>query len=68
MDDRQTSKDADNNHLRDAAYVNPPETPKSESVSDSDPEDNIPLARMIKKISKKEKRLRISLLYNYKMA
>ena len=49
MDDRQTSKDADNNHLRDAAYVNPPEAPKSESVSDSDPEDNIPLARMIKK-------------------
>ena len=49
MGDRQTSKDANNNHLRDAVYVIPPEAPKSESVSDSDPEDNIPLARMIKK-------------------
>ena len=41
MDDRQTSKDANNNHVRDAAYVIPPEAPKSENVSDSDPEDPI---------------------------
>ena len=35
--------------MGDAAYVIPPEASESKSDSDSDPEDNIPLARMIKK-------------------
>ena len=41
------SKDVNNTRLRDASYVIPPKAPESES--DSDPEDNIPLAIIIKK-------------------
>ena len=49
VDNWQISKDASGKRLRDATYVIPPEASESEGDSDSDPEDNIPLASMIKK-------------------
>ena len=44
IDNWHISKDASGKRLRDAAYVIPPEASESERDSDSDPEDNIPLA------------------------
>ena len=49
VDNWQISKDANGKRLRDADYVIPPEASEPESESDSDLENNIPLARIIKK-------------------
>ena len=46
IDDWQISKDETGRRLRDAAYVMSPEP--SDSVSDSDPEMNLPLAKLAK--------------------
>ena len=46
--DWQISKHANNRSLRDAAYVIPPQ-PDSETESDSDPEENVPLSKLAKK-------------------
>ena len=47
--DWQISKDANNRRLRDAAYVIPPQPSDSETESDSDPEENVPLSKLAKK-------------------
>ena len=44
-----SSKDANNRRLRDAAYVIPPQPSDSETESDSDPEENVPLSKLAKK-------------------
>ena len=49
IDDWQISKDANNRRLRDAAYVIPPQPSDSETESDSDPEENVPLSKLAKK-------------------
>ena len=49
IDDWQISKDTNNRSLRDAAYVIPPRPSDSETVSDSDPEENVPLSKLAKK-------------------
>ena len=47
IEDWQISKDETDKRLRDAAYVIPPEL--SDSDSDSDPEMNLPLAKLAKR-------------------
>ena len=49
IDDWQISKDANNRRLRDAAYVISPQPSDSETESDSDPEENVPLSKLAKK-------------------
>ena len=44
IDDWQISKNANNRRLRDAAYVIPPQPSDSETESDSDLEENVPLS------------------------
>ena len=52
IDDWQISKDANNRRLSDAAYVITPQPSDSETESDSDPEENVPLSKLAKKYIK----------------
>ena len=49
VDEWQISKNEESRHLRDAAYAIPPQASDSEPVSDSESEENVPLAKLAKK-------------------
>ena len=59
IDDWQVPKTQDNRHLRDAAYVVPPQASDSELSSDSDSEMDVPLAKLAKNTDMKEKLLKM---------
>ena len=49
VDEWQISKNEESRRLRDAAYAIPPQASDSEPVSDSESEENVPLAKLAKK-------------------
>ena len=49
INDWLISKDEENRRLRDAAYVIPPQASDSETESDSESEENVPLAKLAQK-------------------
>ena len=46
VDEWQISKDEESRRLRDAAHAIPPKASDSETVSDSESEENVPLAKL----------------------